>query len=162
MASSNRLYADDGDFDLRKRVIYFAEKKAFDPSITSIPDPEFTANRCSWCHECGFKRAWDIDNVGKPDWKPRYRGEAWGPIVQRMRVMDGSLLNEQIATRIYSYLRDASTGKYDPAKDPHGAIVRVVDELPTNVEIESPGHAAARKKEEAEQQHKAQDEPSGK
>jgi hypothetical protein len=71
-----------------------------------------------------------------------------------MRVMDGSLLNEQIAARIYTYLRDASLGKYDPAKDAHGAIVREVDEIPTEVSIESPGHAEARKKAEGEEQQK--------
>lgn len=150
MASSNRLYEDDGDFDLRKTVVYYEPKAGIDPTPTNLPTPEFTRNRCSWCHECGFKSAWDVDNFGKPEWSPRYRGEAWRPIVQRMRVMDGSLLNEQIAERIYNYLRDESLGLYQPELDAKGAVVREVDELPTNVEIKSPGLAEKERKAEGE------------
>lgn len=152
LLAANRLYEDDGDFDIRKRVVYWSpEESSFDPN-TNQPTPEFTVQRCTRCHECGFSAAWDLENAGKPTWSPRYRGEAWLSIVNRMRVMENSLLNEGIAQRIYAYLRDESLGVYNPDTDSRGAVVREVDELPEEVTLESPGTAERRKAEEGRRQ----------
>src|SRR5262249_27238260 len=114
MVASDRLYQDDGAFDLRKKVVYAQTEGTTFNSDTNVSNKLLTTYRCTWCHECSFPKAWDIEHVGQPGWQPRYRGKDWEPAVRRMRVMDGSMLNEQIADRIFSYLRDESTGKYDP------------------------------------------------
>lgn len=152
MVSANRLYDDDGDFDIRKQIVYYKPETAPSPAEINIPTPQMALNRCGLCHECGFNLAWDRANHGTPEWRPRYRGEAWGPIVQRMRVMDGSLLNAYIADRIYTYLRDESLGIYDPDSDSRGAVVRIVDELPEDIVIESPGTAERRRAQEGREQ----------
>jgi hypothetical protein len=144
---------DDGDFDIRKTVKYPETVKPVFNSDLLVSNRQLTTYRCAWCHECGFPQAWDLANVGKPDWHPRYKGTAWQPIVQRMSVMDGSMLNEEIADRIYSYLRDASLGVYDESKDPHGATIRNVDKMPDV--IDSP-ESAAKKRQAEEKQREAQ------
>lgn len=144
-----RLVDDDGDFDLRKTVIYAkTEGTTFDPSL-NVSNKELTMKRCAWCHECGFPAAWDTAHLDTPEWKPRYKGQAWEPIVRRMRVMDGSMLNEEIADRIYSYLKQASNGEYDETKDTKGAVIREAKPGQTEFTIESPTTAAKRR--EAEQ-----------
>jgi hypothetical protein len=141
MLAANRLYEDDGDFDLRKQVVFFEAEHRHEIAGLDAPTPELTLNRCGRCHECGFNKAWDRDNLNTTNWKPRYRGEAWAQVVQRMRIMDGALLNEQLANRIYAYLRDASLGIYNEQDDPRNAVVRIVDELPDEVVIESPSRS---------------------
>jgi hypothetical protein len=149
LAAPNRLYDDDGEFDIRKTVIYEPVVQGFNPA-TNVTNKALTHYRCTWCHECGFQAAWDIENEDKPGWRPRYKGETWKAIVQRMGRSDATMLNEQIADRIYSYLRDASLGKYDESKDTQGAVVRHVDELPKEVLIETPGkHPKQPKKDES-------------
>ncbi len=75
------------------------------------------------CHDCGFPAAWDNENYGTEEWSPLYVGESWAPSVQRMRMMEGSLLNEKIADRIYSFLRLETLGEYDESKDDMGATL---------------------------------------
>jgi hypothetical protein len=154
-AQSNRLYDDDGDFDIRKKVVYDKVVAATFNSELQVSNKQLTTYRCTWCHECGFPQAWDIKNVGKPNWHPRYRGEGWEPIVYRMSLIEGSMLNEEIADRIYKYLRDESLGKYVEANDPKGAIVREAKPGQTSFEILSP--TAAAKKREAEEKKRLEE-----
>jgi hypothetical protein len=157
--STNRLYEEDGDFDLRKTVIYAQTAGTSFNSDLLVSNKTLTSYRCAWCHECGFPAAWDLEHVGQPGWNPRYKGDGWQPIVQRMRVMDGSMLNEEIADRIYTYLRDESTGKYDESQDTKGAVIKEVDKVTGHEVLLSP-EAAAKQRQAADQQH-AQESASG-
>jgi hypothetical protein len=161
-AQSNRLYDDDGSFDLRKRVVYEKTEAPKFNSELQVSNKVLTTYRCTWCHECGFPQAWDIDNVGKPGWHPRYKGEGWKPIVARMRVMEGSMLNEEIADRVYSYLRQESLGQYNEAADPKGAVVREAKPGQTEFTVESPTSAARRRAEEEKKRLEQQKNSGGK
>ena len=41
-----------------------------------------------------------------------------------MQRVENSLLNEVLAERIYNFLRDSTTGKYDESKDTRGGAIR--------------------------------------
>jgi hypothetical protein len=121
--SNASIYEQNGEFSLLDEVVYPERKeKAFDSRI-NVPNKYLTlgdsthASRCTRCHECGFEEAWDMDHYQTPQWNPRYRGDEWRDVVQRMRRMDNSLINEKIADRIFSFLRDETLGTYDPLKD---------------------------------------------
>jgi|GEM_PF-2506925 len=132
LVASNRLWGDEADFDIRDTAVYpeAAREGLQNPSI-GVSDQELTMNRCVWCHECGFKDAFDWEHYGSAEWSPRYTGEDWAPVVQRMMIKENSFLQEeQIARRVYEYLRDDTLGVYDLEADPEGAIVVEVDELP--------------------------------
>jgi hypothetical protein len=126
LAAKNKLYDQNSEFDLRWNVVYPERSTQFNPSI-NVSNQELAFNRCTNCHECGFKPAFDYDNYGKPGWKPKYKGQQWQTIVERMNQKDGSMLNEQVANRIFMFLKDASLGKYDETADPKGALVVEVD-----------------------------------
>ena len=129
----DKLYSSEDPFDLKLEAVY--PKPVIDGMIspdTNVSDRELATYRCTWCHECGFKAAWDWEHLGSPDWKPKYKGEQWQPVVARMMNLENSLLQEEgIVKRIYRYLHDESLGIYDEAKDRRGAIVIDVDKLPT-------------------------------
>lgn len=136
LVASNKLWGDDDEFDIRDVAVYPKVRREGiqNPSI-GVSDQELAQARCSWCHECGFKDAFDWDHYGSSDWAPRYTGEDWAPVVQRMMVMENSFLQEeQIALRVFEYLRDDTLGVYDLESDPEGAIVVEVDELPGEAE----------------------------
>ena len=126
IVSRNKLYESSSDFDLRWTAVYPKPEEAFNPGI-NVSNKELTHNRCTLCHECGFKNAFDFDNYGTPEWSPQYTGQQWGPIVNRMNKKEGSLMNETIAERIFNYLRDVTLGKYDEEADLKGAVVVEVD-----------------------------------
>jgi hypothetical protein len=94
-------------FDIRDTVVYsdgnhFVKIKDYKPNMR---DQELMLYRCTWCHGCGVKEAWDLEHYGSKDWAPRYIGEEWAPIVQRMMQKENSLLQEEwIVRRIFSYL----------------------------------------------------------
>jgi len=124
VASANKLYDRGDGFDLRDRVIYPAVKgEGLENADTNVTNRQLTMYRCTWCHECGFQQAFDLRNYGQPGWAPRYKGEQWRPVVDRMAAKDDSLLNEVLAERIYGFLRDSTLGLYDEHKDTRGAVV---------------------------------------
>lgn len=130
MVSEGKLFLSDDVFDLKYQAVYPQPKQdgLTNPTIYGITDRELTMYRCTWCHECGFKQAWDWDHYGSKDWKPRYRGDQWQPVVERMMKMENALLNEeQIVRRIYKYLYDDSLGKYNEGQDTKGAVEVEVD-----------------------------------
>jgi len=121
--SNASIYEQNSEFSLLDEVVYPKQtEKTFDSRI-NVPDKYLTLGdatrsvRCTRCHECGFEQAWDMDHYQTPDWNPRYRGDEWKPVVQRMRAMENSLINEKIADRIFNFLRDETLGKYDPTED---------------------------------------------
>lgn len=127
-AAANKLYDSDVNFDIRWTVTHQPPVESFDPSI-NIDNRQLTMARCDNCHnECGFDEAFDLANYGKPEWKPVFRGTDWARPVQRMIGKSNAFLNEQIAERIYSFLRDETTIGYDVAADPKGAVEVEVDE----------------------------------
>jgi hypothetical protein len=134
LVASNKLYDESSDFDLRWTAMYPKQNKSFDPSL-NVSNKELSQGRCTRCHECGFRKAFDLDHYGQPTWAPVYKGNQWEPIVDRMNRKDASLLNEQVAERIFTYLRDVTLGKYDEANDNKGAIV-------VNVDAPAPGATA--------------------
>ena len=100
-------------------------KREGDPVARGEPLVEFVTD----------KAAFDWEHYGSADWSPHYTGEEWAPVVQRMMVKENSFLQEeQIALRVYEYLRDDTLGVYDLEADPEGAIVVEVDELPEQAE----------------------------
>jgi hypothetical protein len=128
----NKLYSSEDPFDLKLEAVYPEPKTdgLISPEL-NVSDRELTMYRCTWCHECGFKAAWDWEHLGGTDWKPKYTGEQWQPVVARMMNLENSLLQEEgIVKRIYHYLHDESLGIYDETKDRRGAIVINVDKLP--------------------------------
>jgi hypothetical protein len=129
LLSKNKLYDIGSDFDLRWKVVYPATEKTFDPS-TNISNKELAQNRCTICHECGFEKAFDYAHFGQPGWAPQYKGQRWSSSVERMVGKEGSMLNEQIAGRIFEYLRDVTLGKYDENVDPKGAMIIETDNPP--------------------------------
>jgi hypothetical protein len=127
VAMTNRVFDRGDGFDLHDRIVYPETKTEGLVEVkTDITDRALTMARCTWCHECGFKEVFDAERYGKPGWTPLYRGEDWNPVVQRMRVLENSMLNEVLAERIFNFLRDSSTGKYDEAKDRRGGAIRDV------------------------------------
>ena len=68
-----------------------------------------------------------MEHYGTDDWNPRYVGEQWQPVVQRMRQLENSLINETIADRIYSFLHDETLGEYDEAADQGATVVVDID-----------------------------------
>lgn len=136
---ANKLYDADAAFDIRDKVIY---PRGSDPPgdlRTNVSNRELAMNRCTRCHECGFKQAWDEENFGTAQWSPRYTGDEWTDPVRRMRVKEYTFLNEQIAERIYSYLRDETLGVYEEEEDTGAAVMIEVDELPIRVEEDAGG-----------------------
>jgi hypothetical protein len=133
LAAGNKLYSERDVFDIRDNVVYPEGKRreGLENPSTGVSDQELTMYRCTWCHECGFNEAWDWERYGSEEWAPRYVGEEWASVAERMMQKENSLLQEeQIVRRIYSYLRDETLGEYDLAADVEGAIVVEVDELP--------------------------------
>jgi hypothetical protein len=115
---NTKLFASQEPFDLRLTVDYVQPRRdgLSDPAVFGISDRELTMRRCTWCHECGFQKAWDWEHYGSTAWKPVYTGEQWQPVVARMMNKDNSFLQEeQIVQRIYRYLRDDSLGNYKEA-----------------------------------------------
>lgn len=127
--AANGLFEADAPFDIRWRVKYPTAADYFDPT-TNTPNRELALERCTRCHECGFAAAFDKANFGTPAWKPRIVGDDWSTPVNRMQRLENSFLNEAIATRIYTYLRDETTGVYKPEEDQRGAIVVELDPEP--------------------------------
>ena len=130
LSSRNTLFDADREFDIRDTVIYPEGVKGGsmpDPSL-NVSNRQLFINRCLWCHECGAPRAIDWVNYGTPQWNPRYIGGQWAVPVQRMRDKPNSFLNEQIAERIFTYLRDDTLGIYEEEEDESGKIIREVDE----------------------------------
>ena len=124
VASANKLYDRGDGFDLRDRVIYPAVKgEGLESADTNVMNRQLTMYRCMWCHECGFQQAFDVGQYGQPGWAPRYKGEQWRPVVDRMAAKDDSMLNEVLAERVYTFLRDSTLGIYDESKDTRGAVV---------------------------------------
>jgi hypothetical protein len=122
IATSNKLYDRDSPFDIRWEVEYPANEAGFDTAL-NVSNRQLALNRCTWCHECGFKKAFDFARYGTMQWRPRYIGQQWSDPVDRMSRDDATMLNEQVATRIYTFLRDETLGLYDESKDEKGAIV---------------------------------------
>lgn len=132
VAESNRIYDRGDSFDIKDRIEYPATKtEGMQNASTDVTDRELAMARCTWCHECGFNEAFDVARYSKPGWSPYYRGEQWLPIVQRMRQLENSLLNEVLAERIFNFLRDSTVGKYDESKDRRGGAIRDVPGAPS-------------------------------
>jgi hypothetical protein len=128
--AANKLFESDAPFDLRWKVKYPTKGDFFDPSI-NLTDRELTMERCDRCHECGFASAFDKANYGTVHWRPRIVGDDWATPVNRMQRIENAFLNEMVSTRIYTYLRDETTGVYDETADTKGAVVIEVDpEMP--------------------------------
>ena len=81
IAESNK-FLDFGDkFDIRDKVVYPATKtEGLRDPTTFVTDRKLAELRCTWCHECGFRRAFDLERYSTPDWQPLYRGEMWKPM----------------------------------------------------------------------------------
>ncbi|MCB1218537.1 hypothetical protein KDL44_14225 [bacterium] len=125
-----RLYSNDGDLGMKDILTYPKSVRKGPVNVsTGVPNRDLTIYRCTWCHECGFTRAFDYENFGTDEWNPQYVGEAWRGSVQRMNDRDETLLNEQIAERIYTYLRDVTNGTYDPDSDTRPATRIEVDDV---------------------------------
>jgi len=132
--AANKLFETDSKLDIRDRVTYPKLVEFMDPS-TNMSNRDLTFERCKVCHrECGFEGAFDKEHYGTAEWKPRITGQGWAPVIERMRVKENSYLNEVVAERIYNYLRDETTGKYDEAADEKGALVIEVDPPPADGE----------------------------
>jgi hypothetical protein len=131
--SNASIYEQSGEFSLLDEVVYpDRNSKPFDPRI-NVTNKYLTlasgtrSSRCTRCHECGFEQAWDMENYGTEEWDPKYVGEQWKPVVQRMRMLENSLINEKIADRIYSFLEEETLGEYDEAADQGATVVVDVD-----------------------------------
>lgn len=131
--NNSSLYEQSGEFSLLDEVVYpELDYKPFDSRISVTNKylalgSDTRNSRCTRCHECGFERAWDMEHYGTEEWNPRYVGEQWKPVVQRMRLLENSLINEKIADRIYSFLRDETLGVYDEAADRGAEVVVDID-----------------------------------
>jgi hypothetical protein len=124
LAKPNKLYDRGEGFDIKDRIVYPAVKsEGLADSSTQKTNRELAMLRCGYCHGCGFDQAFDKARYGQPAWEPKYKGAEWQPIVKRMLNLENSMLNEEIAERIYNFLRDSTTGKYDESKDLRGAKV---------------------------------------
>jgi len=138
LASSSKMYGNKSDFDIRDKVVYpeAAREGLSNPSI-NVSDKELTFNRCTWCHECGFENAFDWEHYGTTEWSPQYTGQAWQAPIQRMMRMENSFIQEEeIAKRIYQYLRDETLGVYDESADDKNAVIVEVDELPESAQTD--------------------------
>ena len=125
-----KLFDRDNAFSLKDILVYpKAERKGPENISTAVTNKKLTMYRCTWCHECGFTEAFDYENLGSEEWNPRYVGEAWKPIVYRMNENDETMLNEQLAERVYDYLRDESLGVYVEEEDHSDRIEIEVDDL---------------------------------
>lgn len=125
IAESNKFLDFGDNFDIRDKVVYpETQTEGLSNPTTFVTDRKLTELRCTWCHECGFERAFDLERYGTAYWQPLYRGEMWKPIVQRMQRVENNMLNEVLAERIFNFLRDSTTGKYDESKDTHGGAIR--------------------------------------
>jgi hypothetical protein len=125
IAGTNKIFDRGDGFDIKDSITYPETKtEGLVNASLDITDRALTMARCTWCHECGFNEMFDTPAYGNPRWKPLYTGEDWFPVVTRMRRMENSLLNEVIAERIYNFLRDSTTGKYDESKDKRGGAIR--------------------------------------
>src|SRR5688572_28715292 len=105
LAEGNKLFDAESPFDLRWTVVYPKRDEGFNPEL-GMSNRELAMARCTWCHECGFKDAFDYARYQSMEWKPRYVGEQWADPVRRMEGIDETMLNELVATRIYTFLRD--------------------------------------------------------
>jgi hypothetical protein len=111
------------EFDIREAVVY-------PPAVSGKPSDDvdtvswktLARYRCTWCHDCGFKTAWDYAHFRIAGWNPKYRGAAWRPVVERMRSKEGAMLNDELAQRIADYLRDESLGKLPPGYSDLGTL----------------------------------------
>lgn len=133
LVAGNKLFYSDEVFDLRLPAVYPTPKREGlqDPSV-QVSDRDLTLNRCTWCHGCGFKAAFDWEHYGAANWNPRYRGQQWQPVLERMMQLENSFLQEEmIIRRIFKFLNDETTGQYDESVDPKGAIEIPIDELPS-------------------------------
>jgi len=141
VVEKNRLFDESSKFDVRAKLEYseYEEAGLKDPRL-DVTDRELTMLRCTWCHECGFEEAFDWPHYGSAQWQPQLVGEQWAPVVARMAELENSYLNETIAFRIYKYLRDDTTGKYDEAKDSRGAVVIEVDPESNAAEPDEPAN----------------------
>jgi hypothetical protein len=126
-AAHNKLFESESPFDIRWEVVH-EQRDEFDPTRSGITDRQFTINRCTRCHECGFPRAFDMEHYSTPEWKPIYTGQQWSAPIKRMIPKENSFLNDEIATRIYAFLRDETLGLYDESQDDKGAVVIEVEE----------------------------------
>lgn len=140
LAARSKMYGDDEAFDIRDTVTYpIPRTEGVTNPSTAVSDQELTMNRCTWCHECGFQRAFDWENYGHEEWAPQYTGEQWAPVLQRMMDKEETMIQEeQIVQRIYEFLRDATLGVYDEEADDRGAVVVELDGPPPE-EGEEPG-----------------------
>jgi hypothetical protein len=121
--AANKLLESGSSFDIRWKVTYPTAQDSFNPD-TNLSDRNLTFERCTHCHECGFENAFDKARYGTVDWKPRIKGDDWATPLDRMSVKENAFLSEpMIVNRIYTFLRDETTGKYDVAKDDKGAHV---------------------------------------
>jgi hypothetical protein len=128
-AAPNKLFDRDLAFDVRWNVVHEPITKTMDPTL-NVDNRQLAFNRCTQCHNggCGFNEAFDYDNYGKPNWKPRIRGQQWAQPAVRMIPKPNSFLNDVIVERIYSFLRDETTIGYDFSKDKKGAVTVETDE----------------------------------
>lgn len=128
-AAPNKLFDRDLAFDVRWNVVHEPITKTMDPTL-NVDNRQLAFNRCTQCHDggCGFNEAFDYDNYGKPNWKPRIRGQQWAQPAVRMIPKPNSFLNDVIVERIYSFLRDETTIGYDFSKDKKGAVTVETDE----------------------------------
>jgi hypothetical protein len=138
VAGSNKIFDRGDGFDIRDTITYPETKsEGLTEARLDITDRALTMARCTWCHECGFNQMFDVQAFGTPRWKPIYTGEDWFPIVTRMRRMENSLLNEVIAERIFNFLRDSTTGKYDESKDQRGGSIRKTPSAPPATPVQN-------------------------
>ncbi|MEZ5338790.1 MAG: hypothetical protein R3F46_11065 [bacterium] len=125
-----RLFSNDSDLSVKDILTYPKGVRKGPVNIsTNVPNRDLAIYRCTWCHECGFTNAFDYGNFNTDEWNPQYVGDAWRGSVQRMNDKDETLLNEQIAERIFTYLRDVTNGTYDPDKDGKPAVRIEVDDV---------------------------------
>jgi hypothetical protein len=118
LAEGNKLFDSEAPFDLRWTVVYPEREEGFNPEL-GISNRELTMARCTWCHECGFKDAFDYARYQSMEWKPRYVGEQWADPVRRMEGIDETMLNEHVATRSCAMKRWGSTTR---ARIPRAAL----------------------------------------
>jgi hypothetical protein len=138
LAAANKVYDDQRPFDLTWEVTYQAKKDSFDPSI-NVSNRELTISRCNGCHEeCGFNRAFDMEHFGTVEWNPYYKGDQWAGVVKRMSQKGSSFMNELLAERIYTYLKEETLGIYDESADPKGALTIAVENQETVKEMITP------------------------
>jgi hypothetical protein len=121
-AAPNKIFEREQPFDIRWKVTHAPQVKTFDPAI-NVDNRTLAFNRCTNCHKtCGFERAFDFANYGKPNWEPQIKGQDWAAPAIRMIPKNNSFLNDAIVERIYTFLRDETTVGYDESKDPKGAV----------------------------------------